>query len=124
MISAAELEIGIRQTEAFVAADAETIAVTPAPGIWSDGAGGHTKLQGEPFEEVVRLIPQSDKVPVVGTWEGTRAKVEYILIAAPDAGTRLTKGSVFFWRNARWRIEQIHQKPDYEFKADVVLDVG
>lgn len=124
MISALELQICTTQTAAFVAADAETIVVTPAPTRVSDGAGGHTLTAGTPFEEIVRLIPQSDKVPVVGTWEGTREKVEYILISVPDAANRLFKDSVFSWRGQSWKISQIHDKPDYEFKADVVLDVG
>lgn len=124
MISAVELEIMVRQTEAFVAADAETLTVTPKPVRTSDGAGGHTLTDGQPFDITARLIPQSDKVPVADTWEGTRARVEYILVGHPNLALQLSKDDVFQWRGQSWKIQQIHDKPDYEFKADVILDVG
>lgn len=124
MIAAGELAIMVRQTASFVAADPESIAVTAATTRVADGAGGHTETPGAPFTTTVRLIPQADKVPTVDTWEGTREKVEYVLIAVPAEGARLTKGSIFGWRGQSWRISQVHDKPDYAFKADVVLDAG
>lgn len=124
MTSPVELALLIRQTQAFVDADAEEIVLTPRLGNWPDGAGGYTKLEGDPTIETVRLIPQSDKVPLLQTWEGTREKVEYILISVPTAAARFTKGSTFVWRSQVWKISAIHDKPDYAFKADVVLHVG
>jgi hypothetical protein len=121
--SAAELAIMVKQTAAFIAADAETIIVTPTTRA-SDGAGGHTKTAGTPYSEVVRLIPQSDKVPLLTVTEGTREKVEYILLALPEQAPRLKAGHVFSWRSQDWKISAVHDKPDYEHKADVVLHVG
>lgn len=124
MISAVEMAIMSRQTDAFVAADAETITVTPKPTRTADGAGGYTLTDGAPFDLTVRLIPQSDKVPVTDTWEGTRPRTEYILIGNPDLALQLSKDDVFAWRGAEWKISQVHDKPDYEFKADVIRNVG
>lgn len=124
MTRAAELGIMIRHTAQFIAADPETIMVTPAEARLADGAGGFTIQKGEPFERTVRLLPQSDKVPVISTWEGTRERVEYILLDVPEAKLLLMKDDTFAWRGQVWKISQIHDKPDYEFKADVVLYGG
>jgi hypothetical protein len=124
VISQRELDIMVKQTAHFIAADPETIVVTPEATRESDGAGGTVKVDGMPYDQVVRLIPQSDKVPVVSTFEGTREKVEYILIALPEQAEYLQAGAVFYWRNQHWLISQTHDKPDYEHKADVVLNVG
>jgi len=114
----------VKGTVAFVAADPETISITPPAARVSDGAGGYTTTDGTPFAATVRLIPQSDKVPVVATWEGNREKVEYILIGHPDLRATIVKGSTFAWRGQEWRIAQLHDKPDYECKADVILHGG
>lgn len=125
---AAELALMIRQTQAFVNADPETIVITPAVSRVSDGAGGHQLVPGTPFEHVCRLIPQGgdqkSKVPTVSTWEGTRAVSEYVLLDVPSAAELIYKGDTFTWRGQTWKVLQIHDKPDYTFKADVVLDVG
>lgn len=124
MTRPAELGIMIRQTAMFIAADPETITITPAATKLADGAGGFTETPGTPFERTVRLIPQSDKVPEVSTWEGTRARIEYILLDVPDGRPLLPTGSVFDWRGRTWKIHQAHDKPDYEFKADVIVHDG
>ena len=124
MTSPAELALLIRQTRSFRDADAEEILVTSPVSHVPDGAGGFVSTSGVPFTETVRLIPQSDKVPVTTTWEGSRATVEYILLSTPDTKDRIAKGALFDWRGRKWRVAQVHDKPDYEFKADVILNVG
>lgn len=114
----------VRQTAAFIAADADVITVLPQAGRTADGAGGYIETPGVPFERTVRLIPQSDKIPVNASWEGSREAVEYVLLDVPEAALLLLKDDRFSWRGQTWKISQIHDKPDYEFKADVILDVG
>lgn len=116
------LEVLTKQTLAFVAADPETITITPAGTKVSDGAGGHTVGAGTPFSQTVRLIPQSDRVPLLSTWEGTREKVDYVLLADPAARATINVGATFPWRGRKWKVTAIHAKPDYECKADVVLN--
>jgi len=123
-MKAKELAFALKSTAAFIDADAEDITITPAETAQSDGAGGRTRVQGEPFQATVRLIPTSDKVPVTTTWEGSRENVEYTLMALPEMRLLLTKGSTFQWRGQTWLITAIHDKPDYECKADVILHVG
>lgn len=123
MISALELKVMSAQTQAFIAADAEDIQVRPRITRVSDGAGGWVEPVEPPLLPVtVRLIPQSDKVPEAAVSEGRRSVPEFILIAMP--GTNLDRYDVFSWRGKEWEISHIHEKPEYELKADVVLHVG
>ena len=123
-MSTAVEKIMTKSTLAFIEADPEAIVLQRPGAATSDGAGGKTTVPGTTLECVVRLIPQSDKVPTTVTWEGTRSAVEYILMADPALRPEITKGSTFDWHGKTYRIAQIHDKPTYEFKADVILDVG
>jgi hypothetical protein len=115
----AELALQITMTEAFILADAVEIQLLRREKV-SDGAGGFTLSDPQelPGVQTFRLIPQSDKVPEVSTSDGRRANVEYILLALPDAD--LQRYDLFDWEDIRWEIAQIHMKPDYERKGDVV----
>lgn len=117
-------KIMTKSTLAFIEADPEALVLQRPGTVSSDGAGGKITANGTPLECVVRLIPQSDKVPTTATWEGTRANVEYVLMADPALRPSIPKGSTFEWHGKTYLIAQIHDKPTYEFKADVILHVG
>lgn len=111
------------QTKAFIASDFEVIAITPRILRTSDGAGGWTEAEGVPLPGITcRLIPQSDKVPETPSLDGRRATPEYIMLMMP--GEDVQENDTFFWRGAKYQIAQVHRKPEYELKADVVLYVG
>lgn len=123
MIPTAERKIMERQTLAFVLADAEEITIAPREGRISDGAGGWVAQQGAPMLPLtVRLIPQSDKVPEAVALEGRRPIPEYILMAMP--GVNIERYDTFEWRGRTWQVSHVHDKPEYEFKADVVIHNG
>lgn len=124
MSAATELAALAAGTRAFVAADPEIITLQNPVARVADGAGGWTETAGPDYIETVRLIPQSDKVPVTATWEGAREKVEYVMMAEPEARDRIEKGATFIWRGQTWLVAQLHDKPAYEFKADVILHAG
>jgi hypothetical protein len=123
MIAATELAMMVKQTAAFIAADATEITLTPRDDRVSDGAGGWVDTPGAPLAPIsVRLIPQSDKVPEAAVVEGRRAVPDMILMAMP--GVDIKRYDRFSWNGKVWKISHIHDKPEYEFKADVVVDAG
>lgn len=120
MISAVELRFLTAQTKAFIDADFEDIVIEPREIKTSDGAGGWVNTTSAPLPALrVRLIPQSDKVPEATSLEGRRPVPEYVLVALP--GSDIQRYDRFVWRGITWEIAQVHQKPEYELKADVVL---
>lgn len=120
MISAVELGIMTAQTKAFIDADYEDIVIEPRETKTSDGAGGWTMVSGPDLAPVrVRLIPQSDKVPEQSSLEGRRKAPEFVLVALP--GADIQRYDRFNWRGNTWEIAQVHDKPEYELKGDVVL---
>lgn len=118
-----ELELQITMTEAFILADAVELQLLRREK-QPDGSGGYTFTDPVPLDNVqtFRLIPQSDKVPEISTSDGRRANPEFVLLAMPDAD--LQRYDLFDWAGDRWEIAQIHLKPDYERKGDVVQYVG
>lgn len=113
----------VLQTQRFINADPEQIQIIPEGEKVSDGAGGYTDTPGQPALPItVRLIPQSDKVAIAAASEGSYEKTEYVLMAMPD--TPFKKDDLFDWRGDRWRISAVHDMPEYEKKADVVLHAG
>ncbi|QPX62562.1 head-to-tail stopper [Arthrobacter phage Wollypog] len=123
MISDAEYNMQLRQTRAFIAADSTDIVINPRTARESDGAGGFRDVAGEPLAAIsVRLVPQSDKVPVAAVVEGRRAIPEMVLVALPDADIR--RYDTFVWGDKTWKVDFLHDKPEYELKADLVVDNG
>jgi len=118
-VDAAELQLQVTMTEAFILADAVELLLLRRTRS-DDGAGGFTLTDPQPLPGVqtFRLLPRSDKVPEVSTSDGRRASVEYTLLALPDAD--MQRYDLFDWNNIRWEIAQVHMKPDYERKGDVV----
>lgn len=123
MISAAEMAVHVASTKAFVEADVETIIFQRPGGRIRTETGGYKDVAATTTKtQRVRLIPQSDKVPVSADTNGTREIPEYIVMGLPDADFQ--KGDLFDWRGQRWSVQQIHDKPDYARKGDVILHRG
>lgn len=121
MISPAELEIQKRQTQAFIDADPETVVFTPGEERVSDGAGGWTVKKGTPRDpQVVRMIPTATDNDVIQSPEGRRVDIQYTVLGMPEA--TFERGDTFTWRGQEWKVDYLHQKPDYERKGDVVLN--
>jgi hypothetical protein len=123
VISAIEYSVNVRMTQAFIAADATDIVIRPRTSRVSDGAGGWVNVPGSPLAPIsVRLIPQTDRVPVATAVEGRRANPEMVLMAHPDAD--IQRYDTFDWGGKTWKVDFIHDKPEYELKADLVVDNG
>lgn len=118
-MNAGELELQKAATRAFILADAEEINIVRTPRV-SDGAGGF--VESSPSiniaPQVVRMIPQSDKVTEVAGSDGRRAVPEWVLLMEP--GSDMQRYDRFVWRGVTWEIAQVHTKPDYEIKGDVI----
>lgn len=123
MISTAELAVGIATTKQFIESDVEVIVFKRPMRRERTETGGYADIPGFTSEpQRVRLIPQSDKVPAAMDTNGTRERPEYILAGLPDAD--FDKGDTFVWRGQTWKVEQLHDKPDYIRKGDVILHDG
>lgn len=120
MLNPEELAVQVQMTKAFIDADpVDLMLVNPANRI-PDGEGGWVETDGDPVACHGRLIPQSDKVPVITGGEGFRPAPEFILVTLP--GSAMVKGSRFEYAGAHWVVDQIHTAPEYEKKGDVYLD--
>lgn len=118
MINAVELELQKAGTRAFILADAEDIQFS-RPTRVSDGAGGWTYGSFVALApQTCRLIPQSDDVPEIAGQDGRMARPEYVILMEP--GSDMLRYDEFTWSGIRWQIVQLHQKPDYEMKGDVI----
>lgn len=118
MLNAVELQLQTAATVAFILADPEEIVLVRRTKT-SDGAGGFTI--GSPaslVEQTARLVPQSDKVPEITGSDGRSARPEWVIMMEP--GSDMARYDRFTWRGAEWEIAQMHYKPDYEVKGDVI----
>lgn len=116
----AELAANRRLTEAFIDADPVVLSIVIPGQKTPDGEGGWVTTPALTISAKGRLIPQSDKVPVLATSEGFRPRPEFVLMVMPE--TQLAKGATFKLFGKGWRIDQLHLKPDYELKGDVFQD--
>lgn len=117
MLNAAELAAQTRMTKSFIDADpVELVFENPGTRI-SDGSGGWVVAPGGKVTATVRMIPQNDAVPEAAVLEGIRPIPEYILMGMPDAG--FLRDATFSWMGRKWILKQVHDKPQYERKADV-----
>lgn len=118
MLSAVELELQTAATRAFILADAEEIALVRRTKT-SDGAGGFSwSVVGTLVEQTARLVPQSDRVPEIVGSDGRSARPEWVIMMEP--GADIARYDQFVWRGNTWEIAQLHAKPDYEIKGDVI----
>lgn len=125
MISAAEMEVGLAQTAAFIDADPEEIVFLRKGERTRNAAGGWTDVvAGDPrtAPQRVRMIHQlvNDREMSVATTDGARRTPGYTLVGLPTSD--FLKDDRFEWRGATYRIVYVHDKPDYIRKADVELD--
>jgi hypothetical protein len=118
MISNAELSLQVAGTRAFILADPEDIQLL-RPTRTEDGEGGWVNGDFAPLAtQTCRMIPQSDQVEEISTPDGRMARPEYVILFEP--GSDMKRYDEFIWRDTRWQIVQIHSKPDYEMKGDVI----
>lgn len=115
-----ELQVQIAQTRAFIDADKEILTVTNPATKDSDGAGGWNTTPAVDVQVECRMIRQNDRLPMAKDSNGDRLRVEYMLIAMPDAP--IQRYATFDWDGNKYRVEMIHSKPDYELKAEVIID--
>lgn len=123
MISDLELRIQKRNTQAFIDADVEVIVITPRSTRVPDGAGGWRDGTGAPLPPVrVRIVPINRIQETLFPAEGQIDAPKFVLVAMPD--TDIQRYDTFVWRGDVWKVDRIHNKPDYELKADLVLENG
>ena len=117
-MNAAELQTNKELTKWFIGFDPTTLVLTPNRKV-DDGAGGR-RLVAQPARapQVFRLIPQSDRVPEVQTSDGRFARPEYVLMG--EASAAMAPGDTFSWGGRSWEVAQVHEKPIYESKGDVI----
>jgi hypothetical protein len=114
----AELQLQASATRAFILADPEDLILVRRSR-QSDGAGGFTYANPVSLAaQTARLIPQSDQtLEVIGS-DGRSAHPDWVILMEP--GSDLQRYDQFDWRGDLWEVAQIHQKPDYEMKGDVI----
>lgn len=117
-MDAAELQLHKDITEAFIMADVEEINFRKYTRE-EDGAGGFRMVGPVDIAtQLGRMIPKTDSVPEIETSFGRMAIPEWTLLMA--AGADIARYYRFTWRGLEWEVAQVHTKPDYERKGDVV----
>lgn len=120
MLTPTEYMVGVKTTTSFIEADSENITFSRPGAKQDDGEGGWIFGNSVPFGPLkVRLIPQSDKVPEVSTSDGRTYKPEYVLMGLPTMS--IQRYDTFAYKGEVYEIAQVHDGPEYELKADVVL---
>lgn len=117
-MEAVELELQEGITRAFIYADADNIVLYRSDPV-ADGAGG--KKRGEEYPLAVqtfRMIPQTDQVTEIADSNGRMAMPEWVLLG--ESASDMRRGDRFTWRGMEWEIAQVHTKPDYQRKGDVI----
>jgi len=123
MISEMEMRVQLRNTKAFIDADAEEITIIPRSTRVPDGAGGWVDETGPLLPPVrVRIVPVDPGKAVAFPAEGRLDTPEHTLVAMP--GTDIQRYDKFRWRGKMWLVDKVHNKPDYELKANLVIDNG
>lgn len=118
MMEAGELAVHIAGTAAFIAADPVTLTLQTRSRL-PDGAGGSRFFNGpDRAPQTFRLIPQQDKVPERQTSDGIVAVPEFVLLGMPDCV--MQRYDRFEALGATWEIAQVHLRPAYQKKGDVV----
>jgi hypothetical protein len=117
-MDAVELELQEAATRAFILADAEDLVLVRSTRV-ADGSGGWTYTTPVQLAtQTARLIPQSDRVLEVVSSDGRRAIPEWVLLMEP--GSDMKRYDRFTWKGIVWEIAEVHYKPDYEMKGDVI----
>lgn len=112
----------IEGTRQFIEEDAEDIAFVQYEKV-KDATGGIVETPvGDPngFTERVRLIPQSDAVPMARTTDGDVPVPVYVLLAMP--GSRIKRRCRFTYKGQQLSIHAVHLDPEYEVKGDVIAN--
>jgi hypothetical protein len=117
-MEAAELELQSGITRAFILADAEDIQFTRRTKV-ADGAGGFIHTEVDIATQTGRMIPQTDQVPELTDSNGRMAAPQWVLLM--EANADMHRYDRFIWRGMLWEIAQVHTKPDYQTKGDVIL---
>jgi hypothetical protein len=118
MMNAVELELQSAATRAFILADPEDLDLVRTLPV-SDGAGGFIGSSETPLAtQTARMIPLTDQVPEIRGSDGRMAVPEWVVLMEP--GADMARYDRFTWRGTEWEIAQIHFKPDYEAKGDVI----
>lgn len=120
MLTPTEYMVGVKNTQSFIDADYENLEFARPGAKVDDGEGGWIQGQAVPFGPLkVRLIPQSDKVPEVSTSDGRTYRPEFVLMAVPM--TSIQRYDTFTYKGVVYEIAEVHDGPEYELKADVVV---
>lgn len=120
MPSATELAVQRRNTDAFINADALSVALNRA-GLVSNGAGGFRR--GAPSvlpPQTVRLVPVGAQYGGAEEHEmldGQTVQVDYHMVAPFDAD--IERGDWFFLRDEKHEVVWVRSVGDYEMKAGV-----
>lgn len=116
-----ELELQVANTAAFIAVEPVDLVLIPRARV-SDGAGGFRLTTGTPREpQTFRMLPRNDKVPEVQTADGKTAQPEFTLLGMP--GIECDRYDTFEFDGRTWEVAQVHMRPAYEWKGDVVRRV-
>lgn len=113
-----ELRIQRKLTAYFINADPELISLTPNE-IQSNGAGGVRKTPLPPRPpQGVHLVPLTSQVSERPTLDGKAVIPDFMLIGLHDMA--IGRGDVFQARNSIFEVVHIHEKRDYETKAEAI----
>lgn len=119
MLSQTEYTIGVKSTQAFIAADYEDLVFSRTSRV-SDGEGGWTNVTPVSFGPLrCRLVPQSDRVEEVSTSDGRSLRPSFVLVALPTED--LQRYDRFDYKGDTYELASVRPDPEYALKADVVL---
>lgn len=120
-----ELEVNRANTKAFIDADPVSV-VFERKDKESDGEGGYVWGEGvlpAPEPQTMRLIPQSDSMPVIQTPDGFQRTPGYVLLGEWNSSMEIW--DYFTIGTTKYQIvspiRPVHTDNAYEKKGDVAL---
>jgi hypothetical protein len=119
VIPDSEAAIQRQNTRAFIAADAELVALVPRVKETTASNGVVYRDLPPLPSQVMRLIPStSNRAVERQTLDGTLVFPEYTLLGEYNA--QMERGYRFVLEGNRYEIVMVNEKRDYETKAEVV----
>lgn len=113
-----ELAIQRRNTEAFIAADPETVVLHPFTR-QPNGSGGYKTVASPPRPpQTMRLIPISTTAFERGTLDGEAVTPEFVLLGEWDCA--MSRGDKFVLDGKRYEVVHVQEKRDYQTKGETV----